>query len=448
MGFSGFALRLALRLTALLLAVALTAALAIASAYPTAAFLTLLLCILLTFELIRFVSRTNQELARFFDAARYADYGQRFELGELGSGFRELGETFTEILNRFSASRGEQEANGRRLKALLEHVPVPLISLYSDGRVQLWNNAARRFFAAHKVARLEDLANWGDALPERLTSLEPGERALVPIQLDGMAQTITLSASAIVTSGTTEKLASLQNIQTELDGMQLAAWEDLVRVLTHEIMNSLTPVSSLARTAADLVTDVRNRLADEPALVRELDDVQDAVATLARRADGLTAFVGGYRQLLGVPQPERSRFEVAELFDDVARITGSDWADVALTKSVTPTGLEIVADRRMLEQVLINLLQNARQAMAQNGGTQLTLTARLNARGRVSMEICDEGPGISEAVAARMFVPFYTTRKEGTGVGLALSRQIVNAHGGNISHSTPPSGGACFTIVI
>ncbi len=448
MGFSGFALRLALRLTALLLAIAVTAGLAIAGTYPTAAVITLVSSILLTLELIRFVSRTNQELARFFDAARYADYGQRFELGELGSGFRELGEAFTEILDRFSSSRSEQEANGRRLKALLEHVPVPLISLYSDGRVQLWNNAARRFFAAHKVARLEDLGNWGEALPERLQALEPGERALVPIHLDGMEQTITLSASAIVTSGTTEKLASLQNIQTELDGMQLAAWEDLVRVLTHEIMNSLTPVSSLARTASDLVTDVRDRLADEPALVQELDDVQDAVATLARRADGLTTFVGGYRQLLGVPQPERSRFEVAELFDDVARMTGSAWQEATLTTSVAPAGLELSADRRMLEQVLINLLQNARQAMAQNGGTQLALSARLNARGRVAIEVCDDGPGISEAVAARMFVPFYTTRKEGTGVGLALSRQIVNAHGGNISHSTPLAGGACFTIVI
>lgn len=448
MGFSGFALRLALRLTALLLAVAATAGLAIAGTYPTAALLTLALSTMLTLELIRFVSRTNQELARFFDAARYADYGQRFELGELGSGFRELGEVFTEILDRFRTSRSEQEASARRLKALLEHVPVPLISLYSDGRVQLWNNAARRLFTARNVTRLDDLAHWGETLPARLAGLEPGERALAPLRLDGMEQTITLAASAIVTSGTTEKLVSLQNIQTELDGMQLAAWEDLVRVLTHEIMNSLTPVSSLARTASDLVADVRHNLTDEGALTRALDDVQDAVETLARRADGLTTFVGGYRQLLGVPQPERSRFRVAELFEDVVRIAGSDWDNVALETTVTPAGLELLADRRMLEQVLINLLQNARQAMAQNGGRNLNLTAQLNARGRVAMEVSDDGPGISEAVAARIFVPFFTTRKDGTGVGLALSRQIVNAHGGSISHGASSAGGACFTIVI
>lgn len=449
MGFNRFGLVLGVRLTLLLLALSGAGYLMVIARHPVASLLAVALVVLLGLQTVRFVSRTNQELARFLDAVRYADFGQRFQLSGLGAGFEELGETFTHILGRFRADRSHQETVLRHLKAILEHVPVPLISVHGDRTVTLWNNAARRLLGPRQIHRLEDLEAFGADLPARISSIRPGERTLVGMEVDGSRQSITLSSSEIVTPAGTERLISLHNIQTELDGMQLAAWQDLVRVLTHEIMNSITPVSSLAKTAADLVDDVSGKLSREHGeLVDELGDVRDAVATVARRSDGLMGFVQNYRRLLGLPQPERSRFRIRELLDDVARIAAVGWAEagISLHCAAEPESLTLNADRRLLEQVLINLLQNAGQALASPRGGNVWLSARLNPQGRVLIEVADDGPGIPEEVAARMFVPFYTTRKDGSGVGLALSRQIMNAHGGTLSFANRDSGGARFTL--
>ncbi len=446
MVFKRFGLQLSLRLALLFSILGAAAFLAVSGGYPAATLLLLAIGVVLAVEISRFVARTNQELARFLDAIRYADFGQRFSFSGSGAGFNELGETFTHILERFREDRSEQERELKHLKALLEHVPVPLISVYADGRISLWNNAARRLFGQHNVQQLGDLGQFGDELMPAVQAIRPGDRTLAQMQVDDISQSLTVSASEIVTSGRTERLISLHNIQTELDGMQLEAWQALVRVLTHEIMNSITPLASLAATSSDLVRSAAGQSGE--AQRETLADVQDAVDTLARRADGLTSFVSSYRQLLGLPEPERSRFAIRELFSDVLRMTSADGLSqgVRIAEQVEPPSLELHADRALIEQVLLNLVRNACQALQPDGG-EIHLNGRLNARGQICLEVVDDGPGVSAEVAARMFVPFYTTRKDGTGVGLALSRQIMNAHGGSIGHSQPDGGGARFTLV-
>ncbi len=446
MVFKQFGIRLGIRLAVLFSLLGITAYLVVTGGYPAATLLLIAIGVVLAIELSRFVTRTNQELARFLDAIRYADFGQRFSFSGAGAGFKELGETLTRILEKFRADRSEQEVALKHLKALLEHVPVPLISVFADGRISLWNNAARRLFGQHSVQQLDDLAQFGDELMPAIKRIQPGSRALVQMTVDDIDQSLTLSASEIVTSGRTERLISLHNIQTELDGMQLDAWQALVRVLTHEIMNSITPLSSLASTSSDLV---RAAAADLDVDHREtLEDAQSAVDTLARRAEGLTGFISSYRQLLGLPEPEKSRFAVSELVADVIRMTSAEYEvqGIRISKQIQPVSLELHADRALIEQVLLNLIRNAAQALSPQGG-EIVLAARLNVRGQTCLEVSDNGPGIPEEVAARMFVPFYTTRAEGTGVGLALSRQIMNAHGGSIGFTSPPGGGARFSLV-
>ena len=320
MGFKHLSLLLALRLMLIMIFVAGAGALITTRGYPAATLLAFLIIASLAYELFLFISKTNREVSRFLDAAHYADYSQRFDLENLGAGFRELGETFTRIMQRFRDDRSQRERELHHLKALLEHVPVPLISIHSNEDITLWNNPARRLFGITHVTRLADLNQFGIEFFGQIRSIRPGEQRLATFHADEIDQQLKISASEITIASQTERLISLQNIQNELDGMQLSAWQDLVRVLTHEIMNSITPVTSLARTAANLVEEARSKLAaqthiaDVTEVTEVLQDAKDAVETVARRSDGLLNFVSSYRQLTRLPPPEKSNIALDALF--------------------------------------------------------------------------------------------------------------------------------------
>ncbi|MEO2177954.1 MAG: ATP-binding protein, partial [bacterium] len=386
--------------------------------------------------------------SRFLDAAWYADYGQRFEFKKLGSGFEELGDTFTHILENFRQNRTNQESEIRHLTTLLEHVPVPLISVHKNNQVTLWNNSSRRLFGA-AVSRVSDLEQFGIEFFGQIQRIKPGEQRVASFIADKTIQQLKISASEITIASNAERLISLQNIQNELDGMQLTAWQDLVRVLTHEIMNSITPVTSLAQTAASLVEDARGKIKDDSEVSEVLADAKDAVDTVARRSDGLLNFVSSYRQLTRLPTPSMQRLKIKTLFDDVTRVATTNWLekDIGLITHIEPDQLDINVDHQMIEQVLINLLKNSEQALEGIANGQVNLTAKLNLRGHIAIDVSDNGSGIPAEAAANIFVPFYTTRRDGSGVGLALSRQIMIAHGGTITFSNNEHGGVTFTLV-
>jgi nitrogen fixation/metabolism regulation signal transduction histidine kinase len=331
---------------------------------------------------------------------------------------------------------------------LTEHVPLPLLSLHPDGRIKLHNNAERRLFGSARITRLRDLLPFGEDFSKQVLAVEAGERRLATFHLDNLEQKLTISATEIVIASEMEKLVSLNNIQSELDGVQLQAWQDLVRVLTHEIMNSITPVASLAKTAAELVDDAIGKLEGHPDIVEELADVKSAVETVARRSDGLMEFVQSYRRITRLPQPEEQRIPLVDLFDNVERLVAQDWASkgITLSKTVNPSTLEIFADSGMVEQVVFNLLQNAEQVLADRDSPRVELVGSLNRQGFACVEISDNGPGVPAEIAKKVFVPFFTTKREGSGVGLALTRQVMLAHGGTVTLGVSESGGAKFTL--
>ena len=322
------------------------------------------------------------------------------------------------------------------------------MSVHTDGRLQVHNNAARRLLGSVSVARLEDLAVFGEDFLKQVQTVSPGERRLALFRADAMEQRIIISATEIVIAGRMEKLVSLQNIQSELDGVQLQSWQDLVKVLTHEIMNSITPVASLAKTAADLVDDAASKLSDQPDVLEDLVDVKSAVETVARRSDGLMHFVQSYRRLTRLPPPNIQLLSLSELFAAVSQLVATEWDQqgIQLRVSVEPITLELNADAEMLEQVLLNLLQNSAQALVGQEDAQVQLIAGLNRHGHVRIDVSDNGPGIPEDIAGRIFVPFFTTRREGSGVGLALTRQVMLAHGGSVVLGESVAGGASFTL--
>lgn len=448
MAYRRFSIQLALRLALVGLSLAALVWLWLRPGQHSATIIAAGLLAITTTELWWSVSRTNREVARFLDAARYADYSQRFNLQDIGTGFGELGETFTDILDRMWDTREEQEIQVRRLAALIDHIPVPLLTVHGGGAITLQNNAARRLFGAAHVTRLRDLRQFGVDFHDAVAEAVPGNRELVTFTVEGVEYQLTLAATENIVAGEANRLVSLQDIQSELDVTQIQAWQELVRVLTHEIMNSITPVTSLAATATHLVDDVLQKTPAESPVLEELHDLRDAVNTVANRSDSLMQFVHSYRQLTRLAPPDKTRVRITELFDSMRQLAAAEWSDddAALTLSVEPTELDVYADRDLLEPVLLNLLRNAWQATADVEQRKIELCGRLNRRGNVVIEVADNGPGVPEGLATKIFVPFFTTKEAGSGVGLALARQVMTAHRGFIRAGENDGGGARFTL--
>jgi nitrogen fixation/metabolism regulation signal transduction histidine kinase len=448
MVFRFFVVALVLRLVVVGAAMAIVIWLLLQPGYHSATLLSSIVLALLVAELWRYVSRTNREVARFLDAVRFADYSQRFDFEKAGSGFASLGRAFTAIIDEMRERRTGQESELRHLKALIEHIPVPLMTVHADDTITLQNNAARRLFGATHVTRVKDLVQFGPGFARSVDEAIPGDRQLVTFTVEGAEYQLTLAATEIIIEGDRERLISLQDIQSEIDATQAEAWQDLVRVLTHEIMNSITPVTSLAQTAAELVDDVVRETGPESPIAEELEDVQSAVATVARRSDSLMQFIDSYRQISRLAPPEKKRVALTDLFETATSLARAEWNDprVELTSSVEPSGQYVYADRDLLEPVLLNLLRNAWQATKAKERPVIELRGRLNRRGNTVIEVEDNGHGVPDEIATKIFVPFFTTREGGSGVGLALARQVMIAHGGFIRLGQKSGTGTTFTL--
>jgi len=448
MVYRRFSLFLAIRLIMIGMAIVATLWLFLQPGLHSATLLAVGLVAISAAELWWFISRTNREVSRFLDAARYADYSQRFSLDDIGAGFGELGDTFTAILERMYEQRADQEIEVRHLKALIDHIPIPLMTVHGDDSITLQNNASRRLFGAAHVTQMADLRQFGSGFHDAVAEAVPGRRELVTFTVDGVEYHLTLATSENIVAGESNRLVSLQDIQSELNLTQAEAWQDLVRVLTHEIMNSITPVTSLATTASEVVDDVLQKTGPDSDIAEDLTDLRDAVHTVARRSDSLMQFVHSYRQITRLAPPEKKRLHIADMFDSVSRLAEAEWpgCESVLSVQVDPAELDVYADRDLLEPVVLNLLRNALQVTKDLEQVRIELRGRLNRRGNVVIEVCDNGSGVPDDLAKKIFVPFFTTKEQGSGVGLALARQVMTAHGGFIRVGQNEGGGARFTL--
>jgi nitrogen fixation/metabolism regulation signal transduction histidine kinase len=393
----------------------------------------------------RYIQRTNVELARFIEAVRLGDLSQSFSHGREGSGFGEIGRALDEGIKALREERHRLSDASRFFEAVLDDAPTPLLTVDGEGRVELANRAARRLFIRHRGVRVDDFRDYGDAFAKLLGEQAVGAPRLVPLTLDVVPQTAMVSAATVHRLGGMVRVVAVQPIQGELNAVEIAAQSDLVRVLTHEIMNSMTPVTSLAHTAAELMAEADK---GDDATVR---DARAAVETLSRRADGVMHFVESYRQISRTPEVRRRLFEVLGWGRELeALFRASDAsADVAFTLQVTPETLTMDADPDLMCQVLLNLLRNAAEAAGGHSAEPaVSLSFSRSSGGRAQIDVADNGPGIPAALRRDVFLPFFTTKAKGTGVGLSLARQVVLAHRGSIGLAASETGGAMFRILI
>lgn len=384
-----------------------------------------MIALLQVIGLLGYLESHVNALEEFFAAVNYEDFTRRFVEDDVDV---ELKEAFNRILTQFRDARAARATQASYLKTVVMHVPVPFIAVRADGTLSLVNNPARRLTGLPALRRFDQLAELDPQLPDKMHGIEPGSQQLLQTRLRGVPAELRVSVSEIRMAGETERLYSIENLSGDLTARESSAWRNLIRVLTHEIMNTLTPVTSLARTTATMI--------DKPDAT---DDIREAVSTIARRSEGLVNFVSRYRELLKLPQPDPEAIKVVDALRGVAGLMANELRGVLVDIEVVPESLEVYADRQLLDQVLVNLVKNATDAMQDATSPKLRLSGKMGF-GRVILRVSDTGPGIPEDTMDQIFVPFFTTRRDGSGIGLSLSRQIMTAHRGEIVVESDATG--------
>ena len=396
------------------------------------------------FSLIRYIDATNKELSRFLHSIKYSDFLQTFVRQKLGSSFEELNKSFNEVMAEFQKTRAEKEEHLRFVQTVIQHVGIGLISFNQDGKVEFINNAAKKILKIPYLNNIEALNNINPGLGDNFVKIKAGEKTTIKIIDEDEIIQLIVFATEFKMRNQKYTLLSLQNIQTELEETEMEAWQKLIRVLTHEIMNSVTPISSLAGTVNEMIDPAFYGKNDAEAI----KDIKIAVDTIKKRSEGLIHFVDDYRSLTSIPEPIFQIFLIKDLFERTKRLMENELKinNIKLVISVEPAQLELTADSELIEQVLINLIVNSIYFLKNVENPQIKLTGQIDDRGKTVIKVSDNGPGISEELRDKIFIPFFSTKKGGSGIGLSLSRQIMRSHGGSIRITSKPGSETVFTL--
>jgi len=451
MGFKKFRLRIIIRI---LLITANLLLLLILFRQKELIVVTSITCVLVIFQivsLIAFVERTNRKLTQFLESIRHSDFSTSFSDKGLGRTFEGLNRAFNEVIAEFRKNRAEKEEHYNYLLTVVQHINIGILAFQRHGKVDIFNNATKRLLKIHNIQYVQELGSIKPDLPEMLLAMKSGDRQLVKVVVDDDLLQLSVYATEFRMRGEEYVLVSFQNISSELDEKEIESWQNLIRVLTHELMNSITPISSLASTVADILFEPDQPA--EEASFRELDhediqNVNEAIVTIRNRSHGLLNFVESYRNLTRIPRPNFRYFPVKDLYDRAQALMKPKMEEygITCTKKLFPEGLMITADPDLLDQVFINLLLNAMEAVREVPDPHIEIIASLNAGDKVTIDFVDNGQGIKPDILDKIFMPYFTSRKDGSGIGLSLSRQIMHLHKGTITVKSKPGEGAIFRL--
>ena len=400
-------------------------------------------------SMIRYVDRTNRELANFLESIRYSEFTRTFTIKEAGSSFEALSDAFNEVMNDFQQVRAEKEEHLHYLNSILQNLDVSILVYQRNGIVEMINPAAKKLFQVNSLKNIQKLDSLSKELTKTLLNIQPGENHLVKVQDEDDLLQLAIQATEFKVKDKTIMLTTVKNIQNVLEGQETEAWQKLIRVLTHEIMNSIAPISSLSSTIELMINEYDSKSEDEPCLDKEaVAEIQQALQTINKRSTGLMNFVETYRNLTKIPKPNFAMVDMHSLLENVTTLMKREMQDlnIKLNYSMEPDSIELQIDEQMISQVLINLIKNSAHALEGRVNGEIKIKGYYNKRGRPTIQIIDNGQGILQDVLDKIFIPFFTTKRNGSGIGLSLSRQILRLHGGTITAQSIPEKETIFSL--
>ena len=408
---------------------------------------TVFLVIAQTFFLIKYVNRTNRELAEFLIHLQQGDTSVVFSQENIEKTFRGLRASFHKINIDVKQIKAEKEQKEHYLKYVIDNIKTGLLAFNESGDIEFVNNQAK-IFLNKKNHRLLNINNLDDEFVKVLNDARPSESQIIKKTINDDLYYLAFSSSEFKIDSKTVRLFTIHDVKNEIETNEIESWQKLTSVLTHEMMNSITPITSLAHAIKRYLKN-DDKLLDQAEISNELiSDIVENADIIANRGSGLLEFIDNYRSISKLPKPKFEKIELSKFLQKIVQLFDNEIKkkDIEIKINVKES-LSVIADGSMIEQVIINLLKNSIEALINISNPQIELKALIGKNQRIKIQVVDNGRGISKDVIDDVFIPFYTTKENGSGVGLPLSRQIMKLHKGSINIESEPNIQTKVTLV-
>jgi two-component system nitrogen regulation sensor histidine kinase NtrY len=399
-------------------------------------------------NLISYIEKSNRDLTHFLLSIRQGGFTENFLSGKRGKKFEELSVAMNDVVTEFARLNLEKELHHQFLEALNENISVAIFTFDDTGKLLTINSAAKKLTGLPSFSNLEDFKKVNPLLLEKIQSIRPEQKTAVPMYLNNIQQQLGIQLKEIVLQQKRVRILLLQNLNSELEAKEIDAWQQLMRVLTHEIMNSVTPIVSLSQAIRTILSTPDGSSKALSEIENDnLEDVYSGINTIESRSRGLVRFVSAYKEYARPVELRLDSVDLMKLVENVVDLIVPDLEqyDIKITVN-TPEHLSVKLDRTLIEQVLINFIKNAIDAVKHDGTGRITITVNKKELDRIQLAISDNGHGMDGDTLANVFIPFFTTKPGGSGIGLSFSRQIVKQHGGSIQVQSEVGVGTAFTI--
>ncbi|MDP4249842.1 MAG: ATP-binding protein [Bacteroidota bacterium] len=443
--YKKFEFRILTRIVILFIVVSITAVVVIQSQYI---YLIILLPVLAYqfSDFYRFFRKTQDELDQFVESVHYRDFSRHFDVNRAPDELKTMRKGFNDINSTFKVISREKETQFLYLQKILELVETGILSYEVESGEVIWmNDSLKKILGIPYLKTMHSLEKRDEHLFKEIRLLQPGIGKIVSISRDNGIVKVLASATAFQTDNKMFKLAAFQNVNEALDEAEAKAWQKLLSVMTHEIMNSVAPISSLADTMLDRLKRATELMREQPSAI---EDLELGIETIRRRSEGLLKFAETYRNLNKIISPTLKKVLLRDLFENLHQLMQPtlQQKNVQLEIILQNPELFYEMDSTLIEQVLINLLVNAIEAVKDKPHPRIQLSAFNVSNNKINIKVADNGCGIPSALMDRIFIPFFSTRKNGSGIGLSLSQQILLLHKGNIQVQSVENEGSVFTL--
>ncbi len=397
--------------------------------------------------LYRLYRKMQDEVEQFVEAIHYRDFSRHFNANQGPEDIRTLRDGFNEINSTFKDVTKEKETQYQYLQKVLELVDTGILSYeLSSGDIIWMNESLKKILEVPYLKTIHSLAKRDQGLYDQVAGLAPGERIISTIHQEKKSLKVVISATAFQTENIQFKLIAFQNVNEALEETESKAWKELLSVMTHEIMNSVAPITSLASTMQNRLKQFVRETHDDPSGIAE--DLNLGIETIKKRSEGLLKFTETYRNLNKITKTNLSKVFINELFENLHRLMKPTFTQKNIKTSIILKEplLSHELDVDLIEQVLINLILNAIEAVKNRPDPKIVLSAYTDHEKRLVIKLADNGPGIPEEILDKIFVPFFSTKKNGSGIGLSLCKQIMRVHKGSITVQSKENVGTAFYL--